>query len=211
MNSAIIIKFIVAMIVMMNPLGSLSIFLQLTQHSPLNHKQHTAIVCGFAMAIMMLITLWFGRPLLDLLGVSIASFRFAGGIILLLTGLSMLRSQETPMRHTAEEDADAALRESVAIVPMALPVIVGPGTISTLIIAAEDHANFVSKFNFSVICIILAFLMALLLYFAGPVSEAVGKSVIKVITRIMGMIVMALGVGLLAGGLIGLLPVLGTR
>lgn len=211
LTTAALTKFIVAMVVMMNPLGSLSIFLQLTHHHAPHHKRRTAVVCGFSMIIIMLVTLWFGRPLLDILGISLPSFRFAGGIILLLTGLAMLQSHESGLRHTAEDDADASKRESIAVVPMALPIIIGPGVISTIIIKVEDFPGVMTKLWFSGICCTLAIIMGILLYYAVPISEAVGTSVIRVITRIMGIIVMSLAVGLLAGGLIGLLPVLGAH
>lgn len=208
MNTATTIKFIVAMIVMMNPLGSLSIFLQLTHQHTTTAKQRTAFICGISMIAIMLVTVWAGRPVLDILGVSIASFRFAGGIILLLMGLSMLQSHESGLRHTAEEDEAAIESESVAVVPMALPVIIGPGAISTMIISVEDYPGITSKLWLSILCCGLAIGMAILLYFAHPISETVGKSVIKVVTRIMGMIVTAIAVGMLAAGLIGLIPAL---
>ena len=97
MTYADTVKFIVAMIIMMNPLGSLSIFLQLTHRFPTLHQRKTAIKCGMAIAIIMVASIWVGAEILDLLGITIASFRFAGGIILLLIGLSMLQSQESPV------------------------------------------------------------------------------------------------------------------
>jgi multiple antibiotic resistance protein len=196
------------MIVMMNPLGSLSIFLQLTYRYSVVQKRQTALFCGLSMIAIMLVTLWAGRPLLDILGVSISSFRFAGGIILLLMGLSMLQSNESAMRHTAEEDKDATERDSIAVVPMALPVIIGPGALSTMIISVEDYPGMMSKLSLSLVCCCLAIVMAALLYYAYPIAQAVGKSVIKVVTRIMGMIVTAIAVGMLAGGLVGLIPAL---
>ncbi len=196
------------MTIMMNPLGSLSIFLQLTDRFSVTHQRKTAIKCGLSITIIMVITIWLGNQLLDLLGITIASFRFAGGIILLLTGLSMLQSKESPISHTPEDDIAAEERSSIAIVPLALPIIIGPGSISTLIIQSSDYPNLSYKIWLSVLCILLAIGMFLLLYFGSIIAKFVGESVIKVITRIMGMIIMAIAVGMLANGLIGLLPML---
>src|SRR5690348_2947554 len=124
------------MIIMLNPLGSLSIFLQLTSHFSLPHQRKTAIICGLTITIIMVITIWIGSQVLDLMGITIDSFRFAGGIILLLTGLSMLQSKESPMNHTPEDDIAAEHRHSIAVVPLALPIIIGPGAMSTLVIAS---------------------------------------------------------------------------
>jgi multiple antibiotic resistance protein len=208
MTSTETIKFIVAMIIMMNPLGSLSIFLQLTRKNTATAQQQTALHCTFAITIIMLITIWTGKDLLDLLGITISSFRFAGGIILLLMGLSMLQSRESPVSYTHEDDEAAKERESIAIVPLALPIIIGPGAISTLIIYAGDFPQALNKLWMSLGCCLLAVGMGLMLYFANPIARCVGASVIKVVTRIMGMIIMAIAVGMLANGLIGLLPML---
>lgn len=208
MNFTETVKFIVAMVIMMNPLGSLSIFLDLTRRMNLSEQQKIAIKVGLAITIIMLVTIWTGRDLLDILGITIPSFRFAGGIILLLMGLAMLQSRESPVSHTSEDDEAAKERHSVAIVPVALPVIIGPGAISTLIIAVGDYPQLISKAWMSLVCSLLAVIMGVVLYYAIPIARIVGVSVIKVVTRIMGMIIMAIAVGMLADGLIGLLPAL---
>ncbi len=202
------IKFIVAMIIMMNPLGSLSIFLDLTKRASKALRRQLALQTGFTIILIMVLTLWTGESLLNLLGITIPSFRFAGGIILLLMGLSMLQSRESPVSYTSEDDEAAKERQSVAIVPMAIPVIIGPGSISTLIIAAGDYPQLVSKAWMSGLCVVLALGMGTILYFSSTIAEFVGTSIIKVVTRIMGMIIMAIAVGMLAEGLIGLLPAL---
>lgn len=208
MTYAETVKFIVAMIIMMNPLGSLSIFLQLTKKYKVPLKRETSLKCGMAITVIMVASIWIGGQLLSLLGITISSFRFAGGIILLLVGLSMLQSQESPVNHTPEDDAAAVERDSIAIVPMALPVIIGPGAISTLVLASNDYPNYFLKLWLSFLCLILAVGMTIILYYGHYIEKFVGESVIKVITRIMGMIIMAIATGMLANGLIGLIPAL---
>jgi multiple antibiotic resistance protein len=208
MTSTESIKFLVAMIIMMNPLGSLSIFLDLTKKMAVSEQHGIARRSSIAILIIMLLTVWSGEKILYFLGITIPSFRFAGGIILLLMGLSMLQSRESPVSHTSEDDEAAKERNSVAIVPVALPVIIGPGAISTLIIAAGDYPDTETKIWMSLLCVLLTLGMGTVLYYAVPVAKFVGISVIKVVTRIMGMIIMAIAVGMLANGLSGLFPVL---
>lgn len=208
MTYADTVKFIVAMIIMMNPLGSLSIFLQLTERYSRKHQRQIAINAGIAMAVILLVTVWTGKGFLSLLGISIPAFRFAGGIILLLMGLSMLQSKESAISHTPSDNEAAKEQHSIAVVPLALPIIVGPGTISTVIIFVGDFYQSVYKLSISVICAALAFAMAAMLYFAHPIANFVGPAVIKVVIRIMGMIIMAIAVGMLAEGLMGLFPAL---
>jgi multiple antibiotic resistance protein len=201
-------KFIVAMIIMMNPLGSLSIFIDLTIKSSKKARRKIALTAGLAMIIIMLVTIWSGQETLELLGITISSFRCAGGIILLLMGLSMLQSKESPVSYTQEDDVAAKERESVAVVPLALPIIIGPGAISTLIIAGTDYPLLFNKIQMSIYCVILAVGMSAILFFGHFIASLVGTSIIKVVTRIMGMIIMAIAVGMLADGLTGLLPAL---
>ncbi len=210
MSYADIVKFFVAMIIMMNPLGSLSIFLQLTNKTAIQDQRQIAIKCSMAIAIIMVVSIWIGGAVLDLLGITIDSFRFAGGIILLLIGLSMLQSHQSAVTFTPEEDIAAEERHSIAIVPMALPIIVGPGAISTLVLASNDYPYFFSKLYLSLFCGILTVGMFIILYYGGAIGRFVGESVMKVITRIMGMIIMAIAVSMLANGLLGLIPSLRT-
>lgn len=210
MNSIQLIKFLVAMVVMMNPLGAVSIFINLTPNLSLTEQKRTAIIAGIAVAVIMLITTWIGKELLMVLGITLPSFRFAGGVILLLMGLSMLQSHESPITHTREDDDAAKQKDSIAIVPLALPLIIGPGAISTLIITITDHPDLLSKLYVSIISCLLATGMAALLFFANLMAKVVGKSTIKVITRIMGMILTSIAAGMLASGLKGLFPILGV-
>jgi multiple antibiotic resistance protein len=206
MTSTETVKFIVAMTIMMNPLGSLSIFLDLTRKAEISEQRKIALTVSFAIFTIMLLTVWTGKDLLNILGITIPSFRVAGGLILLLMGLSMLQSKESPLSHTSEDNIAARERHSIAVVPMALPVIIGPGAISTIIIEVGDAPQFISKLWFSAVCAILTIIMGIMLYFAAPIARIVGASVMKVITRIMGMIIMAIAVGMLANGLIELFP-----
>jgi multiple antibiotic resistance protein len=200
------VKFIVAMVIMLNPLGSLSIFLQLTNRYPMPHQRKTALNAGVTMMIIMVFTIWLGGELLDLLGITISSFRVAGGIILFLSGFAMLQSRESPLNHTHADDVAAEQRTSIAIVPLALPIIIGPGAISTLVIASNDYSTFIFKSWLSFLCILLALGMTIILYCAPTIAKFIGDSVIKVITRIMGMLIMAIAAGMLANGITGLIP-----
>jgi len=203
-----IIKFIVAMTIMVNPPSSLSIFLQLTNKYSLEQQRHIAKISMIAITTIMLITLWVGNSLLDLLGITIPSFRVAGGLILLLIGFSMLQSRESPISHTPADDVAAKERHSIAIVPLALPIIIGPGAMTTLIIAAGDYPGFFNMTLMTIVCIVLGLVMGITMYFGAPIANFVGTSVMKVVTRIMGMIIMAIAVGMLADGLAGLFPIL---
>ena len=203
-----IVEFFVAMIIMMNPLGGLSIFVELSRKFSREDRKSMALSCGIAITVIMVVTIWIGEGLLSMLGITISSFRFAGGIILLLMGLSMIQAEESPVSHTSEDDTAAKGQSSIAVVPMATPVIIGPGAISTLMIASSDYPYVSYKLFLSLLCCVLAIGMTFLLYYASTIAKIIGASAMKVVTRLMGMLIMAIATGMLATGLMGLLPVL---
>jgi len=208
MTYAETVKFLVAMIIMINPLASLTIFLQLTESHPLTDQRKTALSCGFAMCVIMIITVWLGSGLLELLGITIDSFRVAGGIILFLSGFAMLQSRESPLNHTPADDVAAEKRASIAVVPLALPIIIGPGAISTLVIASNDYPTAIYKSWLSILCLGLGLGMMVIMYHGATLAKLIGESVIKLITRIMGMLIMAIAASMLAHGIVGLIPAL---
>ena len=206
MQYAQAIKFLISMIIMMNPLGSLTIFMQYTHRMTSLKRKKLARQTSVTIVVLMIGSIWLGEQILDMLDITISSFRVAGGIILLLIGFSMLQSRESAVTHTPEDDSAAVERESIAVVPMALPIIVGPGAISTLIIASNDFSTPIQRLYLSGLCGILALGMWSILYCAPKVLEHIGASVIKLITRIMGMIIMAIAIGMLAKGMASLFP-----
>jgi multiple antibiotic resistance protein len=209
MTYAETIKFLVAMTIMLNPLGSMSIFLQLTGGLSNNQQRKIAKTTTFAIITIMIVTLWIGNTLLELLGINIPAFRVAGGMILLMIGYSMLNSQESPLNYTPQDDEAAKERDSIAVVPLALPIIIGPGAITTLIVASGNFPEYSNQFLMSLICLFLGLVTGLMLYYSKTIAQLVGESVIKVVTRIMGMIIMAIAVSMWAQGLRGLFPMLG--
>ena len=120
----------------------------------------------------------------------------------------MLQSQESPVNYSSEDDVAAIQRASIAVVPLAIPLIIGPGSISTLILASTDYPLFFNKLWLSILCVVLAAGMCSILYFGPFIGRLIGESVIKVVTRIMGMFIMAIAAGMLASGLVGLIPAL---
>ena len=92
------------------------------------------------------------------------------------------------------------------MVPLAIPLTAGPGTMATVLVAAHQHPSVLSKVEISIVVIVLAVLTGLLFSFAAPISKRLGKSGMGVVTRVMGIILAAIAMGMLADGLKGMLP-----
>jgi multiple antibiotic resistance protein len=111
-------------------------------------------------------------------------------------------------KQSSKELEDAESRESIAVVPMAIPVVAGPGTMATVLIAAQQHPSVLSKFEISIVIVVLSALTGLLFSFAAPIAKWLGESGMGVVTRVMGMVLAAIAMSMLTEGLKGLLPAL---
>lgn len=202
---AALASFIAALFSMMNPIGNLGVFASMTADRNESESRSVAWACASAVAITLLIVTWSGPLLLDFFGITVEMLRTAGGLIVLLIGLNMLFNNSSH-KHSPEEIKDAASRDSIAVVPLAIPMVAGPGTMATVLVAAEQHASVLNKFEISLVIGVFSLLCGLLFSFAAPIAKWLGASGMGVVTRVMGMILAAIAVGMLTQGLKSLLP-----
>lgn len=168
---AALTSFVAALFSMMNPVGNVGVFAAMTADR--DQAGRIAWTCAGAVSITLLIVAWSGPLLLEFFGITVDSLRAAGGVIVLLIGLHMLFNKSEHKHSPAELD-DAASRASIAVVPMSIPIVAGPGTIATVLVAAQQHPSVLSKVEISVVVVVLAALCGLLFSFATPISKRLG-------------------------------------
>ncbi len=207
MGEAALAAFVAAMFSMMNPVGNLGIFSSMTADRSPAEARGVALTCALSAAAILLIATWFGGAFLAFFGITIDALRTAGGIIILLIGLSMLRKDDSH-RHTPDEAQDGAKREQIGIVPLAMPIVAGPGSIAAVMVAAEHNQDLLSRAEISIVVVAMAALCGACFAASRTLAGLLGTSGMGVVTRIMGMILCAIAVGTLADGLKGLFPVL---
>ena len=205
LTGAAITSFIAALFSMMNPVGNVGVFAGMTSRRPAHEVKRIAWTSAAAIAITLLIVTWAGAIVMAFFGITIDSLRAAGGVIVLVIGLHMLFNK-SEHKHSPSELEDGETSDSIAVVPMAIPIVAGPGTMATVLVAAQQHESVLSKFEISVIVIVLSALTGLLFSFATPIAKRLGASGVGVITRVMGLILAAIAMGMLADGLKALLP-----
>ena len=203
MNSltALFISAFVTLFVVIDPLGCGPIFAGLTAGTPVSHRRNmavrstlvaTAILGGFALV---------GQVFLNYLGVSLAAFRIAGGIMLFLIALEMVFEKRTARRTERAEGVMATEHEDISIFPMGIPMIAGPGSIaSAMLLMARAHGLVAHLVMFGALASVMV-LMLLSLLVAGPLMAVVGVKIEAVITRILGVILGALAVQFVLDGL----------
>ncbi len=205
MTATEIFTFIAALFSMMNPIGGVGIFAGMTADNTSDEARAIARKCALAAAITLLIVIWAGGLTLKLFGITVDEIRAAGGLIVLLIGLHMLFNKA---EHKTSE-AEASKSGSIAVVPLAIPLVAGPGTMATVLVAAQHHAGAVARIELSIAALAICLLTGILFSFAGPIAKRLGESGMAVVSRIMGMVLMAIAAGMLAEGLKGMFPALG--
>jgi len=199
--------FIAALFSIMNPIGNVGIFAGMTADRDAAEAKMIAWKCAAACAITLMIVIWTGGELLGFFGITVNQLRAAGGIIVLLIGLHMLFNK-SEHKTSAAETEDAKARESIAVVPLAIPLVAGPGTIATALVAAQRHPGIMARVEISVAAVVLCVLTGLLFAYSKHIAKWLGESGMAVGTRIMGMVLVAIAMGMLADGLTHMIPAL---
>jgi multiple antibiotic resistance protein len=193
---------LVTFLVIIDPPGCAPIFVGLTRGTPPVHRRAMAIrSCLIAWAILMFFAL-LGKPMLHALGISLASFRIAGGIMLFIIALDMVFERRTARRESRAHQIEGTPEaEDVSVFPMAMPMIAGPGSIASAMLwvsRAETFAHI--ALVLAAITVVIVVTMATLLA-AGPLMRLIGDRVEAVITRILGVILAALAAQFIVDGL----------
>ena len=208
-DTAFFITSFVTLFVIIDPIGLTPLFVALTQGMSVKQRRAIAIRATLVSAGILALFAIFGEALLGFTGISMAAFKIAGGILLLLTALDMLFQRRTKRREdTAEEDDDL---DDPSVFPLAIPLIAGPGSIATVILLAGAHPGF-SGLGLSLAVMVLVLLVTFIFFEAAtPLERLLGKTGINVVSRLLGMLLAALAVqfmlnGLQDFGLLGIAP-----
>lgn len=208
-----IIKIILAFIVLINPSAALAMFISFTEGYSQNEKRKVArIACATVFLVIVFFTL-FGELLLRGLGISLGSFRVAGGILLFLIALGMMSDGNNPAKTNKDEldtpvdsKKDTSSLTGMAVVPLAIPMMVGPGGISTVIIYSSQTSSALQM----ALIVIAGFLISVFCYLslmaAGKISRLLGQTGLNVINRVMGIILAALAIEIVVAGLRTIFP-----
>jgi len=212
----IYITFFIAMLAITNPFGNLAIFLSLTEDKSVHEQKRIALSCTLGVIIILVVTIWLGDTIIRIFGISPAAFEVAGALIIILLGLSMLNMHEgsssklhSNLHYSKTEHETSQSSNSIAIVPLAIPLIAGPGTMTTIIIHSQNVHSIPNRLILTGITLILSAIIASCLYFAPWFGKLLGKSGIRITTRIMGLVLIAIAFNMFGNGLLKMFPGLG--
>ena len=203
-----VLKFFITLISIVNPIGAIPVFLGFVQnHKSINVNKlanHTAT----AVTVTILISLIGGQYVLNFFGISVASFTIGGGILLTTTAFSMISGQQSNSKINNDEIRSIDFEREIGIIPLAIPLLSGPGAISTSIIHAKNFSTSIHWITGIIMVLFVGIIIKLILSNAVRIGEKLGQIGLNVMTRIMGLILLSMSIEMIAFGIKEIMPIL---
>ena len=193
-----LLRAIVGIFVIVDPIGSVGIFLSVTNGFTQIKKEKAARFAGITVAAVLVIAALMGQAILDLFGIRLAAFSVAGGILFLILAVEMIRGEGVSQFHKLNERSEQL--PAAAIVPLGVPLMAGPGAISTVILASPGSANWFETAILISSIAVLGLVTWLCFSYAQHIGKLIGDIGIQLISRIMGLILAALAVEYMVKG-----------
>jgi multiple antibiotic resistance protein len=196
----VFLKFLAALLALLNPLYGIPIFLSMTDGYTAAERRRTASIITVTVLVIATIATTIGEEILGLFGIEVPAFQIAGGLIILGIALAMLKDDTAVAGDSKAAAAGHQRKSNIAIVPLAIPLTIGPGGIATIILFAhllDDTSEIVTMIPV-VVGVCLTLWLGFL--FADPIARFLGATAISVITRIMAIILAAVAVEMVING-----------
>ena len=199
------VRFVVTLTAVLDPFLAIPIYLAVTTASTPEGRLRLAWVVTITVFLVLAGSAVFGEGLLRLIGASVPAFQVGGGLVLLLMALAMLNAQAGGMRQTRAEAEEVESGEATGVVPLAVPLLAGPGAISTSIIAAQSGGT--AHVAALIACILaVCVILWIVLRVAPVVAPRMGTSGLNIITRLLGLLLAAIAIQTMAEGMRQLFP-----
>lgn len=209
------LKPLITLLAIVNPLAIVPFFIHYTQGFSAAQRRATIRTAALASFCVIAACALLGLQILEFFNISLQSFQVGGGMLLLISAMNMLNAQPAeakPLTNELEEGVEkAAAGSSIAVVPLTIPLLTGPASMSTVVIYADRAQTIWQQMALVGYGVVIALATALCFSLADPIARVLGKTGINVMTRLMGLILAALAVEVMADGLGKLFPVLVAR
>ncbi len=189
-----------AVFFVVDPPGAVPLFLAMTARDSPAKIRSMALRACVAGALLLFFFAFFGAVIFKTFGVTLAAFRVAGGVLLLLTALDMLRAEQSKTRTSEAETQEGVAKEDIAIVPLAMPLLSGPGSIATVMVLMADQDVWPRGIAVSIAIVITFVVTYVILATAQRVSKVLGQTGIAITQRVFGLLLAALAIQFIADG-----------
>ena len=208
------LKPLITLIAIINPLAIVPFFIHYTEGFSHAERRRTIRTAALAAFCVIAVCALLGLQILQFFNISLQSFQVGGGLLLLISSMNMLNArpaEERSSNPTLEAGAEkAAEGNSIAVVPLAIPLLTGPAAMSTVVIYADQARTIWQHLALLGYGVVVALAVVICFSLAEPIARVLGKTGINVMTRLMGLILAALAIEVMTGGLIKIFPILAS-
>lgn len=200
------LSFFVTLFSVLNPPHAVPLYLAMVPSPTPDTTRRVARTAALTVLIALFASLVLGDDLLHFFGITVPAFQVGGGLLILLMALSMLQGQTSPAKSTPAEAEEAAQWREIAVVPLGMPILAGAGSMSTVIVFEHDATNWAQWAMLALGIVLNVVLCWLFIRYSAALIRALGQTGVNVISRLMGMLLVAMAVQFISDGLHGLFP-----
>jgi multiple antibiotic resistance protein len=190
-----------ALFAMVDPLGAIPAFLAMTPQNTAAERQRMALTATLVAGGVMAAFAGLGNVIFKVFGITLAALQIAGGLILLLAALDMLRAQRSPLKETAEEKQEGVIKDDIAVTPLGIPMLSGPGAITTAMVLFHKAGTPGRMVVFFACLVVVMVLSYGILYVSAAGARRLSPTFMNIMERLMGILLAALGVQFILVGL----------
>lgn len=204
-----VLKFGITLFSILNLIGIIPIYLTLTSRFSQDKARAVTQTCALAVMITITVALVLGEQILSFFGISIASFTVGGGLLIASMAFSMISARPVQAKLNTDEMESVELEKEIGIVPLAIPLLAGPGVMTTSIVQAKSFSTLFHWIGALMVVLLVGLLIVVIFNSGKKIAERLGTVGLNVMTRIMGLIVLAISIEMITKGLKDIFPILG--
>lgn len=199
-------KELISLLTILTPFTVLPVYVSLTAGMPDAARKRALLKTLGTVLVTLLFFQWTGMYLFRILGIELPSFQIAGGLIIASIAWSMLHANPSRIQSTRSEDEESLEKEDFSVVPLAIPMLSGPGAITTVILLSQQQQRLAGDLSLSGLILFATLILYPVFRLAHPIFERLGVTGTRVLTRVMGMLLLAIAIEFVVQGIIHSLP-----
>ncbi len=199
-------KELLSLLTILTPFSVLPVYVSLTADMPDAARKRALLKTLGTVLVTLLFFQWTGMYLFRILGVELPSFQIAGGLIIASIAWSMLHANPSRIQSTRTEDEEGMEKEDFSVVPLAIPMLSGPGAITTVILLSQQQQRIAGDLSLSALILLATLILYPVFRLAHPIFDRLGVAGTRILTRIMGMLLLAIAIEFVVQGIIHSLP-----
>ena len=195
---------VIALATILNPVAAASIMVSLVDPDDLPQVRRTARTASLTIFIASVVTLAGGGLIFELFGINVLSIKVIGGVVLMALALNMINGRVASSRHSSAENQEAQEKDDISVIPLAIPILFGPGMIATLVVLNNHSVDLLQKGILYLAVFVSTLVVFFTLRYAVTINRFLGETGTRVLTRLMGLVVGAIAAQFLVEGTKGL-------